>query len=398
VTAPAPPRRLAPLDGLRGLAALSVLVYHVWLYTRPGLDRAARPELWDQLANELRLGLVLFFVLSGFLLYGPWIAAALGSGPRPGVRAYLGRRAARILPAYYVAVAGSIALLWGAAGTPGVRLPDAADLPLFLVFGQNFTEHTLLTLNAPLWTLAVEASFYLLLPVVGLLAVRAGRRRSVQALFPLLLLGAGLAWNWQLAERAGQDLSLTLTKVLPAMLPYFAVGMLAALLVSGRRIGRPVAWALLVGGLACVGLDAWWHSAGAATGSHDLKLRIWRDLPAAAGFAALLAVAARGGVADRVLGSRPLAGLGTVSYGLYLWHVPAILFLARLGILPGADLFALAVVLPLSLAVATASWRWVERPVLERARGRDRAARERVEREPERDRAAGRPALGHAGG
>ena len=395
MTAPAPARRLAPLDGLRGLAALSVVGYHVWLYTRPGLDRAARPELWDQVAHELRLGLVLFFVLSGFLLYGPWIAAALGSGPRPAVRAYLGRRAARILPAYYVAVAGSVALLWGAAGTPGVRLPDAADLPLFLVFGQNFTEHTLLTLNAPLWTLAVEASFYLLLPFVGLLALRAGRRRAVQALVPLALLGVGLAWNWQLAERAGPDLSLSLTKVLPAMLPYFAAGMLAALLVSRRRIGRRLAWALVIVGVACVGVDAWWHSAGAATGSHDLKLRIWRDLPAATGFATLLAVAARGGVADRVLGSRPLAALGTVSYGLYLWHVPVILSFTRLGVLPGGDLLALALILPVSLAIATASWRWVERPVLERVRARDRARGPRSERE--RDRAAGRPALGHAG-
>ena len=125
-TAPAAPRRrLAELDGLRGLAALSVLGYHAWLYTTPRVSTGARDSTWEYVVGEMRLGLVLFFVLSGFLLYGPWIAAALGERPRPALWGYLRRRAARVLPAYYLALVGSIVLLWGASGTPGVRLPSA---------------------------------------------------------------------------------------------------------------------------------------------------------------------------------------------------------------------------------------------------------------------------------
>ena len=124
-------RRAAAVDGLRAIAALSVVVYHAWLYTLPTVTAAHRDTLGDQVIHELRLGLVLFFVLSGFLLWRPFVAAARGRRPRPGTREYLVRRGARVLPAYYLALAGSVLLLWGAAETPGVRLPPAELLPHF---------------------------------------------------------------------------------------------------------------------------------------------------------------------------------------------------------------------------------------------------------------------------
>src|SRR6185295_16799069 len=114
--------------------------YHVWLYTRERVDAGLRDSPADYLAHELRLGLVLFFVLSGFLLFRPWVRAALTGAPGPRVGHYLLRRAARILPAYYLAVAGSIALLWSLGGAPGVRLPPGGDLWLFGILGQNFSD------------------------------------------------------------------------------------------------------------------------------------------------------------------------------------------------------------------------------------------------------------------
>jgi peptidoglycan/LPS O-acetylase OafA/YrhL len=358
--------RAAAVDGLRAVAALSVLGYHAWLYTRDRVSAGVRGSLADELAHELRLGLVLFFVLSGYLLYGPWVRAALDEASAPRTAAYLVRRAARIVPAYYAAVVGSIVLLWGLDATPGVRLPAADDLWLFALFGQNFSVDTLLSLNAPLWTLAVEWSFYLMLPVLGWLALRLrGASREVQAIVPTLFLVAGVGWNWWIA---GEEVPPTLTKVLPAMAPYFAVGMLAALLAHGRALGRRGGWALLAAGIALVGADAWWAALAAREGSHDLTLHVLRDLVGACGFGAIL-LGVTLAPAPRVLGARPLAAVGVWSYGVYLWHVPLLLWLRGNDLLPASGPLAFLVVLPLSLVVAAASWRLLERPAQAWARG-----------------------------
>jgi len=346
------------VDGLRALAALSVLGYHAWLYTRERVDAGLRDSPADYLAHELRLGLVLFFVLSGFLLYAPWVRAALGDGPEPRVGAFLLRRAGRIVPAYWVAVAGSVALVWGLDGTPGVRLPPAQDLWLFAVFGQNFTTPTLLRLNAPLWTLAVEASFYAVLPLIGWLALRAPATRAGQSIAPALLLGAGIVFNALLAK---QDLpEMTLSKSLPAMAPYFAAGMLAAVLIHGRRPSRRAALAMLGAAAVFVIGDAWVHANLVSGSDMALRMRVVRDLPAAAGFAALVALASTR--PPRVLAWRPLAFTGLVSYGLYLWHVPVLLVMRANGLLPMSTAGAIAVALPISMLLGWISFRLIEQP------------------------------------
>lgn len=369
-------RRLAAIDGLRAIAAVSVLVYHAWLYTLPTVDAGRTDSALDHAIHELRLGLVLFFVLSGFLLFGPWVRSVLDGTPGPRVRAYAVRRAARILPAYYLAVLGSIALLWSIPDSPGVRLPPAEDLWLFAVFGQNFRDATLLTLDPPMWTLAVEVAFYLCLPLLGWLALRQRavlRRPSRLALclVPLLFGGLGLTWNWVLSDEYHLDLGM-LNKQLPAMAPYFAVGMLAAVLAHGRSPSRRVMWPLLAVGCAAVVVDALLAIDEATRGSRALWLRIWRDDLAAAGFAVILAVVATARVPLRLLALKPLDRLGKVSYGIYLWHVPLLLALRAAGILPSGWFAATLMVLVPTLLISAASWKWVEQPVQEAARRRTR--------------------------
>lgn len=339
---------VAALDGVRAIAALSVVGYHAWLYTLPQVSAGHRDSLGDLVLHELRLGLVLFFVLSGFLLYQPWVR-----GEPPALWSYALRRAARIVPAYWVALIGSVLLLWPHNAVPGVRLPDADDLWLFAIFGQNFTEGTLLKLDPPMWTLAVEVSFYAVLPLLGLLTRRLGL-----VLVPLTFGALGVFYNRVLAD--DPDVPLTLTKSLPALAPYFALGMLAAV---PRRV--PVV-PLLAVGAALVLADGWWAADAATRGSHDLALRIWRDVPAAAGFALILAAVATR--PPRVLAAAPLPWLGKISYGIYLWHVPLLLFLRANELLPLSPLGALAAVIGPTLVLAAASWYLVEQPVQRRAR------------------------------
>jgi peptidoglycan/LPS O-acetylase OafA/YrhL len=359
----APTPRNRALDGLRGLAALSVLAFHGWMYSRAVPTAGARATVADTVLHELRIGLVLFFVLSGYLLYRPWA----GRRP-PALERYALARALRIVPAYLVALAGSVLLLWSIPHAPGVRLPPAEQLPLFLVFAQNLSEQTVMRLDPPMWTLAVEVSFYAVLPLLGALALRLWGGR---ALVPLALLAGGVAYNAWLARM--EVVTQPLAKSLPAMAPYFALGMLAAVALARWRPGARARVALLAGGAALVLGDLVWQAALAADGRSDLWPRILRDAPAAAGFAAIvIAVASAGAVRDaapagwtaRALGWRPLAAAGTVSYGLYLWHVPLLLWLRAHGLLPANAAGALLVVTPLALLAATASWRLVERPLL----------------------------------
>ncbi len=386
-------RRLASIDGLRGLAALSVFTFHGWLYTMQKPAASNRSTIGDYAVHELRLGLVLFFVLSGYLLSRPWFAAALDGRRRPDLRRYLRARAARIAPAYYVALIGSIGLLWGLSGTPGVRLPPASELPLFFLFAQNTSPSSVMKLNPPMWSLAVEVSFYALLPLIGWLAVRLPARRRMQALIPLALLAVGLLWNWAIA---GRGLGLTFSKTLAAMLPYFAFGMLAALVLHGRA---PRAWqrrAMIAAGIALVVFDATTKAiipaAGIDVGAYET---ITRDLPSGVGFALIVgavALAPQG----RLLGNRVLAGFGTISYGFYLWHVPVLVVLRGHGLLPLDPVLGTLVALVPATAVATLSWFAIERPIIGWAARRNERARE--ERRARQSRIAARAASGGGNG
>lgn len=371
-----PAHRSAALDGLRGVAALSVFVFHAWLYTRVDVRAMGATGTLDKAVSELRIGLVLFFVLSGFLLFRPWVAARLGTDrSAPRIATYAAHRVARIVPAYYLTIIGSALVLWPLAGEPGVRLPPVEQLPLFLVFAQNQSAQTVMTLDPPMWTLAVEASFYLVLPALGWVALRARATRAHQSLVPLGLLACGLAYNVLLAQLAPAQ---TLSKSLPAMAPYFAVGMLAAVLVHGRTPRRRAATLLAGAAVTLVIADGLLHAGVFSGTALELNTRLVRDLPAAIGFAAIVALAAA--LAPRALGWRPLAWTGMVSYGFYLWHVPVLLVLRGNGLLPLSTVGATVVALPIALTLGWLSFRFIESPAIAWSRRTRRlgANRERV--------------------
>ena len=361
-------RRYAALDGLRGIAALTVFAIHIWIYQLPNTVQLERDSWGKLLLFEGRVAFVMFFVLSGYLLYRAFARAALGSGEPVAVRSYLGRRAARIVPAYYVAILGTLVLLWVAGDVAGRRPVSVEHVPLFFLFAQNYFPDTLLKLNAATWTLAVEVAFYLLLPVVGLAALRLCRRSARrQALLLGGLAAAGLGWN-AIDYSAGWGPVAAHSP--PSFLPYFACGMLVALLVEVRRargtapLGRGLSGGLVAGAAVLLVANGWWH----ATGAHDsVLMEVLADSGAAIAFAAVIASLVLGtGTGVAWIGWRPLAWMGEITYGFYLWHIPLIVCARGLGLLPGGALSAL-VVFPVAVAFGAASWYWVEQPFMRRA-------------------------------
>lgn len=339
------------LDGLRGLAALSVVAFHVWLY-RPDRATGERTAMLDRVFYELHLGLICFFVLSGFLLYRALLR-------RQDLRSYATRRIARILPAYYASLAGCLAL-YAAIGFEDI-VPPADRLPFFLAFAQNYSSETLMQVNPVTWTLCVEAAFYVVLPLVALVRTRAARIALLVS-----LVGATLGWN-VLADAGGfADVG---EKTLPAYAGHFALGMLAALWVESRRTRLSARRTALVavGGALLVVASAWWYETPALMA--EMRAVVLK-VPAALGFALVVAaIAAGAGRSVGWLSARALVWSGVVSYGVYLWHLPLILAANHVGVLPRDIGPRLAIVLAAALTAGWMSWVLVERPAMRHARG-----------------------------
>jgi acetyltransferase len=352
--------RTLALDGLRGLACVGVLVLHAWMFDHGDAGRPPKGAL-DVVIGEMRLGVTLFFVLSGFLIYRPFVAAALDGRRSPRLGRYALRRATRILPAYWAAVLGAFVLLIAIDHPQAI---EAGSLPRFLLFAQNQADATRGGLDPPLWTLPVELGFYALVPVLGLIVARLGRGRAVQVALPaaLLALGAGL-----IAAAALGHWPKTVTTSLIGNLAPFAAGALVAALLHDRTLRRGAALALIaVGAVLLVG-DGAWH--GLQLGARTPRVLVG-DLPASLGFAAIVAALAASPIRARALTCAPLALLGTLSFGIYLWHFPVIYALRGLHAWPTSLAGAIGATFALTVALAAISWLALERPALRWASAR----------------------------
>ena len=199
---PSSGRRLAGMDGLRALACLTVLTVHTWQIGPAG--RSQFGAAWIYIEPVATIGLILFFTLSGFLLYRPFAAAIAEGRPLPNVRRYLRNRALRIAPAYWCVLL--LAALTSTLAQPGNQdvgggFDNVGTAVLNVVLLQSYTPHTNLTGIPPAWSMSVEVVFYLVLPILAgatalIVGGRVRSRRVRLALLcgpPVVLLFLGLA-------------------------------------------------------------------------------------------------------------------------------------------------------------------------------------------------------------
>jgi peptidoglycan/LPS O-acetylase OafA/YrhL len=327
----------------------------------------------------------IFFLLSGFLLYRPFLRARLLGERSPHAAPYGWRRVLRIVPAYWVAL--TLSALW--LGHRGVFDPPATWS--YYGFAQIYTGHVLGGL-AQAWTLCVELTFYALLPAWAWLMRRFDRdgvgsaRSELIALAALAIAGTAYqaAFLVGAADPAHANTAAALT-YLPGYLDHFALGMaIAVASVVGERSGRApravawaerrpwLAWGLALAayvavcrgiGLSGVGILAEPYTAWQAMGRHWLYALVALGvlLPAVFGDP-------RAGLIRRhVLGNPVLLWVGVVSYGVYLWHDAVFEQAVTWGWVdagPHPYVTMLAVGLAGALALAAISFYVLERPLL----------------------------------
>jgi peptidoglycan/LPS O-acetylase OafA/YrhL len=334
---PTPARRpeLPALTGLRFVAALHVLLVHAlrvqWL-----------PRPLRSAVDAAHTSTSLLFVLSGFILY--WVYAGADGRLRGSVREFLAGRIGRVYP--LLALSHLLALpLWVASvGWEGTLVPAAAALS----GQQGWFPPLAHVLNVPGWAATLLFLAYALFPALLILVRRVPRRALVPAM-------AG-AWLLALLPGALYLLALPHTELgeralftFPLLrLPEFVFGVLLGAWTAGRPSLSPRA----AGWLAAGALAAW--GAAAMLADRVPLVLIHNGGLAPVHAALLVALAAGGGAAGRLLASPPLKRLGNAGIGLFLLHLPLLAWLQVLGWLPRPTLAGSAAVFAAYLAVTFA--------------------------------------------
>ncbi len=323
-------------EGLRALASVMVVVHHA--SSLAGDARSA--GFLHRPAAVMDSGVAVFFVISGFLIYRPYVASHLGGRPDIRARAFFWRRLLRLVPAYWMA----LTFFWYLG-----NFDLGGDWWRYYLFGQIYSRNTALGGLVQAWSLCTEVTFYLMIPVWAALLRRVTARvrgPGVGGGAPVVeLAGCGMLYAFGFVVRQAisarnptwRGLSF---QWLPTNIDLFAVGMALAVVsawtaADGRLRAR-------VDALARYG-EAWW-AAGIAlfawyavrVGAPTLPMlgdpngayrgSFWQQRQFVLGLVtALLLVPVAFGPQDSgpvrwVLRSRPVAWVGMISYGLYLWH------------------------------------------------------------------------------
>ncbi len=381
--------QIPAIEGLRGVAVLSVVLFH-YITLRAG---SPPDDPWVKVlaANDYTgtfvrngwLGLELFFLLTGFLLTLTWFKHAMENREAPSTREFWRRRVRRIVPAYYLQLVFlffvCLPLLLGTDFWVKHTQLALANLVAHLTFLQYTTPVTSasLTINGALWTLSLEAQYYVLLPFVAPFFVwrpvlatvaftalaLAWRYAAMHDLEPLVALEMHLGSMWSIPETKIRNLVAT---QLPGYMGHFALGILAGRVWMAGADMRSTGRRDLALGVACIAAILMLHWS-VSTASLVLGEHAW--LLSLACLAAILfaAVALRPRWAEVVLGNRPLRFFGRVSYSMYLYHIPLVL-LMHVRIPAQGTWIAFPAYFAFLVGVSWLSYRYVELPYMGGAR------------------------------
>lgn len=367
------PGHLEVLTGIRGFAALWVFAYHAWGAAGYPEFRLSLGHATIDLTPPVAIGfagVTVFFVLSGFLLALPFIECQQIACKNPELSRYLLRRVRRVFPAYYAQLAILIAVgkLVGNGTTPEATVLWRHLLMLFMPPPLGTPP-----LNLVWWTLPIEFSFYLMLPILSYLL------RPSRAWF-LLVFCIGSMWLWRFAivtwsADAPLQLRVYSSYQLSGSLDMFGLGMCGALIHAQRaRLPKLVNELLKSDAITLLGIGLlivatyWLAGNRALYWANNPIFYLWTPLVSFGTVIIVLAGASGGRLVGFLFGNRAMLLIGLVSYSLYLWHFPVLNWVGNIQQLPAGGLhrfvMLLGVGLPASLLVATLSYMFIEYPFM----------------------------------
>jgi peptidoglycan/LPS O-acetylase OafA/YrhL len=348
--------RVASLTGVRTVAALLVMGTHAAY----GTGKTTHGYV-GLIYARMDIGVAVFFVLSGFLLFGPWVRAAATGAEPPSVRRYARNRLRRLMPAYLVTVLAAYAIYEFREPGPNPGHTWAGlvrHLTLTQIYSGDYLSTYLHQGLTQMWSLAVEIAFYAVLPPTAylLLAVLCNRRWHPGRLLAGLAVVGSVTPLWLIMMHTTDWLPKGAGLWLPHYLVWFVAGMaLAVLQVIGFRCYAAAVIPVAVVAYLVVATPI---AGDAVSPSPDLGQDLSRSLFYAAIAALVVAPPALGdrGVYTRLLGSPPMVWLGEISYEIFLVHVIvmeiAMASVLRWPVYTGTVLGLFAVTLALSIPVA----------------------------------------------
>jgi len=374
------PSHLSVLSGIRGWAALWVFLYHVWgMSGHPDFTAILAGVSLDftPLVSIGFAGVTIFFVLSGFLLALPFAEWQSGLRERPKLKRYFLRRVMRVFPAYYAQLA---ILLLIAAWMPGQNaIHDWGSFIRHLLM--LFTPPPLGTLpiNGVWWTLPIEFSFYLVLPLLALL-MRPGR-------WWLLLVGSLVVmylWRYGVATRmadATVPQRVVASYQLPGSMDAFGLGMLAAYLYVNRfRLPAGFLPSLNLGRLGLPGVLLvfvaiyWLPGKRHEYWADNPIFYLWTPALVLGVVAIILAGVAGSRMINWFFSNRFMIYAGLISYSFYIWHFPVLNWIVATAWFQTLDnmrfLWLLLISAPLIFLISTLSYIFVEVPGMRFRRAR----------------------------
>lgn len=313
--------RVASLTGIRAVAALLVVATHA-AYTTGKYTHGYAGLVF----SRMEIGVPIFFVLSGFLLFRPWVKAAASGGPAPSLRRYAWHRVRRIMPAYVVTVlAAYLVYHFRTAGpNPGHTWVGLfRNLTLTQIYTDNYLYSYLHQGLTQMWSLAVEVGFYVILPLLSyvLLVLVCRRRWQPVRLLGALAAAAAITPVWLILVHTVGWLPDSARLWPPSYLAWFVAGMALTVLQAMRvHCYGVVAIPLAV---VCYLIASTPIAGDPTTSPRELSEALVKSVFYAVISALAVAPLALGnrGWYARLLASRPMVWLGEISYEIFLIHL-----------------------------------------------------------------------------